>query len=124
MVVFTSPDLFDENQAYIAGLEENGVEVLDVIRLDSFKPDSLETMTRQILDCHEKYEGFTIICGLTGGTNLMVIAMATTALLKGARCHYVLNNSQNDVLDIPFFQELTPLNDLASIEKRLKGARK
>jgi hypothetical protein len=124
MVVFTSPDLYGENQAYIASLAENGVEVLEVVRLDSFKPDSLETMTTQILDCHKKYGGFTIICGLTGGTNLMVIAMATAALLKGSRCHYVLNNSQNDVLDIPFFEELNSLNDLASIEKRLKGARK
>jgi hypothetical protein len=123
MVVFTSPDLYQENQPYIAGLRERGVEVLDVVQLDTFKDDSLETMTSKILECHDKYEGFTIVSGLTGGTNLMAIAMATAALLKGARCHYVLNNGQNDVLDIPFFQELNGLKDLGTIEKQLKVGR-
>lgn len=122
MVVFTSPDLYAHNQEYIVGLPRQCVEVLEVIQLDTFKDDSLETMTSKILECHEKYGGrFTIISGLTGGTNLMAIAMAMAALIKGDRCHYVLNNDRNDVLEFPFFQTLNQLKDLDRMEKHLLG---
>ncbi|MCK5343148.1 MAG: hypothetical protein KAR20_07080, partial [Candidatus Heimdallarchaeota archaeon] len=44
--------------------------------------------------------------GLTGGTNLMAIAMSFVASLKNLRCHYIVKNQVDNIIEIDLFERL------------------
>lgn len=124
MVVFTSEDLYDENMAFIRELGEQGIIVHEVVKLRPFEDDALRCMARMMLQAHLRYSSqgnINIIAALTGGTNLMVAAMTTYALLKGVRCHYIVKEPENRVIDITLLEELHALGTLQAIEDDLAG---
>ena len=110
MVVFSSIELEDENQPFLEDLSSKGIQILEVVNLDPFEVKALENMIAVIT---EKYEVYSkrgknpIITSLTGGTNLMVVAMALVASENRLKAHYVLNNESNDVIEIDYFQKGT-----------------
>lgn len=125
MVIFTSDILHDENVPFIEELKERNVEVIEVVCLDPFKKDSLEKMTRLMLEKYCHYANDTdidIISALTGGTNLMTISMALFALIKGIKCHYIIKPEQNELIELDFFQQLHKLKDVALMENAILGS--
>jgi hypothetical protein len=122
MVIFTSDNLKEENIPFIEQLIEKNVEVLDEVSLDPFKKDSLQSMTRLILEKHSQYcvhENIDFISALTGGTNLMTISMALFALLKGTKCHYIVKSETNELIELDFFQHLHELKNIALMESAI-----
>lgn len=109
MVLVTSKTLYDENIPFIANLQKRGFDVLDVIVVNPFSNDCLETMIQEILGRYEAISSSSqipVIFGLTGGTNLMVIAMSFVALLKNLRCHYIVKNQVDKIIEINLFERL------------------
>lgn len=124
MVVFTSEDLYEENMVFIRGLGEQGIIIHEVVKLRPFDDDALRCMARMMLQAHQRYSSkgnIKITAALTGGTNLMVAAMTTYALLKGVRCHYIVKEPENRVIDIMLLEELHALGSLNAIEEDLVG---
>jgi len=124
MVVFTSPQLRSEVECYCAALAEKGVKVLEIIDADPFQSDSLDNMMRLMLRTCDKYDpdGSTeIVAGLTGGTNLMAIALGIVSMLKRMHCHYVVSPPDDHVIEIDIFERLAGCNTLEELEQGLKG---
>lgn len=122
MVIFTSDSLQEENIPFIEQLKEKKVEVLEVVVLDPFQKDSMEIMTRLILEKHSYYSqnsSIDFISALTGGTNLMTISMALFALIRGIKCHYITKAENNELIELDFFQQLHKLKDINSIESAI-----
>ncbi len=118
-VIFTSTELEGENLPFIRGLQDEGVVIAEVIYLEPFGQDALERMTARILDAyhtHSRSGRTEFVVALTGGTNLMVAAMALVALMKGLPAHYILNNGRNEVVEIDLFERLAPCVDAAEME--------
>lgn len=109
MVLITSDILYDENVPFIVNLQKKGILILDVIVVDPFSSNCLENMINELL-C--KYEAVSnsgqvpVIFGLTGGTNLMAIAMSFVALIKNLRCHYIVKNQIDNIIEIDLFEQL------------------
>lgn len=109
MVLVTSDTLYDENIPFISDIQQRGIDVLDVIIVNPFSNDCLETMIQKILGRYETISSSSqipVIFGLTGGTNLMVIAMSFVALLKNIQCHYVVKNQVDKIIEIDLFERL------------------
>jgi hypothetical protein len=116
IVLFSSEDLKTETEDFSRQIEkEKGIQC-EIILLDPFGSSSLFEMVKEILHKAEEYEKKKeelkpiIVAGVTGGTNLMAIAMALASLVKGWACHYVLKQIKADVndfvLEIDIFKEL------------------
>jgi hypothetical protein len=123
-VIFTSMELEGENLPFIRGLHDEGVVIAEVIYLEPFGQDALERMTARILDAYRTYFGSgrtEFVVALTGGTNLMVAAMALVALMKGLPAHYVLNNGRNEVLEIGLFERLASCVNAAEMETLIRA---
>jgi len=109
MVIFTSKELLEENLPFIQEIIPKSVQVLEVVELDPFEPQALENILLIISEKYRKYSGkgkIPIIISLTGGTNLMVVAMALVASEKRLKTHYVLNNESSDVIEIDYFERM------------------
>lgn len=109
MVLVTSDALYDENVPFIADIQKRDIDVLDVIIVNPFSNDSLETMIQDILGRYETISNSSqipVIFGLTGGTNLMATAMSFVALLKNRRCHYIVKNQIKKIIEIDLFERL------------------
>ena len=109
MVLVTSVTLYDENIPFITDIKKRGIDVLDVVIVNPFSNDCLETMIQEILDKYEAISSSSqipVMFGLTGGTNLMAIAMSFVALLKNLRCHYVVKNQVDKIIEINLFERL------------------
>jgi len=123
-VILTSMELEGENLPFIRSLQDEGVVIAEVINLEPFGQDALERMTARILDAYHTHSGSgrtEFVVALTGGTNLMVVAMALVALMKGLPAHYVLNNGRNEVVEIGLFERLAPCVDAAKMETLLRA---
>lgn len=123
-VIFTSTELEEENLPFIQSLRDEGVVIAEVINLEPFGQDALERMTARILDAYHNHSGFgrtEFVVALTGGTNLMVAAMALVALMKGLPAHYVLNNGRNEVLEIGLFERLASCVNAAEMETQIRA---
>lgn len=123
-VVFTSTELEEENLPFIQSLRDEGVVISEVINLEPFGRGALERMTARILDTyhiHSRSRKTEFVVALTGGTNLMVVAMALVALMKGLPAHYVLNNGRNEVVEIDLFERLAPCVDAAEMEALIRA---
>ena len=123
-VIFTSMELEGENLPFIRSLEDEGVLIAEVIYLEPFGQDALERMTARILDAYHTHSGSgrpEFVMALTGGTNLMVVAMAVVALMKGLPAHYVLNNGKNEVIEIDLFERLAPCVNAAEMEMQIRA---
>ena len=109
MVLVTSDTLYDENFPFIMDIQKRGIDVLDVMIVNPFSNDCMETMIQEILGRYEAISNSSqtpVIFGLTGGTNLMAIAMSFVALLKNLRCHYIVKNQVNKIIEIDLFERL------------------
>jgi predicted CDP-diglyceride synthetase/phosphatidate cytidylyltransferase len=109
MVLVTSDTLYDENVPFIMDIQKRGIDVLDVMIVNPFSNDCMETMIQEILGRYEAISNTSqtpVIFGLTGGTNLMAIAMSFVALLKNLRCHYIVKNQVNKIIEIDLFERL------------------
>jgi hypothetical protein len=123
-VILTSMELEGENLPFIRSLQDEGVVIAEVINLEPFGQDALERMTARILDAYHTHSGSgrpEFVVALTGGTNLMVVAMALVALMKGLPAHYVLNNGRNEVVEIDLFERLAPCVDAAEMETLIRA---
>ncbi|MDG6251405.1 hypothetical protein [Methanocalculus sp.] len=122
VVLFTSQHLMSENQPFIEQLEREGISVLETVFLDPFEHVALERMTQRMLeayDLHSNGGAHRVIAGLTGGTNLMVLAMGMMCLAAGLKSHYVVHNETNDLIEIDFFSNLAQNMDLSEIQRSI-----
>lgn len=118
-VIFTSKELEEENLPFIRSLHDRGITISEVIDLEPFGEDALEQMTKKILETYSVYSQSgrsEFVVGLTGGTNLMVVAMALVALMKELPAHYVLNNGKNEVVEIDLFERLASCSNREEME--------
>jgi hypothetical protein len=102
-------------------LGETGPQVLEQINLSPFSDNALESMTAAILAAHKKYgtNGELISVSLTGGTNLMVLAMALVAISRRLPAFYCVNNEEQTILSIDLLQNLSNNIDRLSFEKTI-----
>jgi len=123
IVVFTSVELQEDVATFVDQLDERGVRTLEIITIDPFRPTAIEDFVGQALAAYDRYssqEEVEVITGLTGGTNLMAIGMGTLALLKGLRCHYVLNQEGGGTMEIDLFHRMRDLMSREDIEAYLR----
>lgn len=109
LVLVTSDTLYGENIPFISDIQQRSIDVLDVIIVNPFSNDCLEAMIQEILGRYETISNSSqipVIFGLTGGTNLMAIAMSFVASLKNLRCHYIVKNQVNKIIEIDLFERL------------------
>jgi len=102
-------------------LGETGPKVLEQINLSPFSDNALESMTAAILSAHEKFgsNGEHISVSLTGGTNLMVLAMALVAISRRLPAFYCVNNEEQTILSIDLLQNLSNNIDRLPFEKTI-----
>ena len=125
VVIFTSAELEEENLPFIQSLRDKEVVISEVINLEPFGQDALERMTARILDAyhiHSRSGRTEFVVALTGGTNLMVVAMALVALMKGLPAHYVLNNGRNEIVEIDLFERLAACVDAEEMEAQIRAS--
>ena len=124
VVFFTSQNLMSENRPFIDEIRKKGISVLETVYLDPFEEKALEHMSQRMgeaYDLHSAGGTHQIIAGLTGGTNLMVLAMGMVCLAAGLQAHYVVNNETNDVIEISFFRNLSPDTPVSQILTNIPG---
>lgn len=124
IVIVSSDSTFEQNKGFLDQLEQNGVKIHEKITVDPFAADSIMLISTRILEAYQKYhlEGFEIRCGLTGGTNLMAIAMGLAALVTGAKCHYVgFKNNENHLVNISSFADIQKRIDFEDLKLLLRG---
>ncbi|WP_042697297.1 hypothetical protein [Methanocorpusculum bavaricum] len=111
VVFFTSENLLENSQPLFNKVKVSGVNILEIVCLKPFEPNSLGLMTEKISEVYWKYANNTIVAGLTGGTNLMVAAMTLNALKYGLVCHYAVKNTQ----EIYYISYIKDLHDAGNI---------
>jgi len=124
IILVSSAPTFERNREFLLELEQNGVRIHEKVTIDPFARDSIVEISKTILELYEKYErnGFGITCALTGGTNLMAIAMGLAALVTGSACHYVVfNNGENNLVNITCFTDIQKQMRFGDLETILRG---
>ena len=124
MVIFSSDELLDTNRPFIGDLRDKGIMIREIVSLKPFDTDSIRVMTVEMLRANSRYSprcNIDIIVALTGGTNLMVVAMALVALLQGLKCHYVVKDCDQKIMEITMLEELNRLKTLDNINTYLLG---
>lgn len=124
MVMITTNDVIDQSRQFLASLSGLGVELCDIIEVDPFQENSLQDITSKLLDACDKYgqNGKTeIIAGLTGGTNIMAIALGNVSMIKRLRCHYIVSPPDPRVLRFDLYRGIDPNSSMAQIESMFKG---
>ena len=124
IVLVSSESTYNQNQVFLDLLGHMGVTIHERIEINPFAPDSIEVIYTRILETYEKFEqdGFEITCALTGGTNLMAIAMGLAALVTGTKCHYVVyNNGENHLVNIESFAKIQNHSDLKNRKAFFQG---
>lgn len=109
ILLISSEYSYQQNGPFLDQLEQNGIIIHEKIKVDPFAADSIEQISKRIIEAYNKYqrEGFEIICGLTGGTNLMAIGMGLATLATGSKCHYVAyKNNVNCLVNIGIFADI------------------
>ena len=97
-ITFLSSETLHDQTMDLARLLErdHGIRV-DIVNLDPFRVNALAEMistiseTFQGLNTMYQHANMDLYMGITGGTNLMVIAAAMVALRYRLKMHYVLN---------------------------------
>lgn len=123
VVFFTSQNLMNENKPFIDEIEQNGISVLETVYLNPFEEKALEHMTQRITEAHDLHSDRgtnQIFAGLTGGTNLMVVAMSMVCLATGLQAHYVVNNETNDLIVISYFRNLPRDTTISQIQATIQ----
>lgn len=124
IILVSSILTFDRNKDFLGQLEQNGVCIHEKIEVDPFDKDSIVEISNKIIKIFKKYEknGFDITCALTGGTNLMAIAMGLAALVTGSACHYVVfNNGENRLVNITCFEDIQQQVCIGDLDTFLGG---
>lgn len=124
MVIFTSPLVKEGSGEFLERLEGLGVEIVEVFVVDPFLQDSLRDTVRSLLRAHRKYSNggrVEVVSGLTGGTNIMAIAMGIFSMLKGLRCHYVVSPPDDRVMEIALFEGIVGSMSIDELVERFEG---
>lgn len=124
IIIVSSISTFDRNKDFLRQLEQNGVKIHEKIEVDPFDKDSIVEISKKIIKIFKKYKknGFNIACALTGGTNLMAIAMGLAALVTGSVCHYVVfNNGENRLVNITSFVDIRQQMHIGDLESFFGG---
>jgi hypothetical protein len=124
IILVSSIPTFERNKEFLLQLEQQGVRIHEKVIVDPFARDSIVEISKTILELYKKYEqnGFDITCALTGGTNLMAIAMGLAALVTGSSCHYVVfNNGENRLVNITCFADIQKQMRFGDLETTLRG---
>jgi hypothetical protein len=124
IILVSSIPTFDRNKDFLVQLEQNGIKIHEKIEVDPFDKASIIEISNKIIKIFKKYEknGFDITCALTGGTNLMAIAMGLTALVTGSACHYVVfNNGENRLVNITCFEDIRQQTGIGDLDTFLGG---
>jgi len=124
IILVSSIPTFERNREFLLQLEQNGVRIHEKVTVDPFASESIVEISKTILEMHKKYEqnGFDITCALTGGTNLMAIAMGLAALITGSPCHYVaFNNGENRLVHVTCFTDIQKQMRFGDLETTLRG---
>lgn len=124
MVIITTSDVAIDAKSFISSFIENGIEICEILEVDPFHDDSLQSLIVTLLDAcdrHGQQSKKEIIIGLTGGTNLMAIAMGMVAMIRCLRCHYILPYPGQCAFDIELFKNFDPNCNLQQIESCLRG---
>ena len=119
-VFFTSSSMEQEAMDFLDDLIEKYQIHGDLSILHPFEQDSLFEMTKMIINKGKEYPENGIVTGVTGGTNLMAIAMAVASLTQGWKCHYVSKGSgtgKDTIMEIEMFQELYAEFDLEKLSE-------
>jgi len=105
-VFFTSENLMEDAKDFAMKLGNEGIYVHEIVSVDPFESESSETMTTEIQTTIHKYSNeYKVVCGLTGGTNLMAISMALAALKIGIPCHYSIERHDSPVIFIDYLEK-------------------
>jgi hypothetical protein len=87
--------------------------------VDPFTTQSMQKMISITLSAADRYSahGVEFVVGLTGGTNIMAVALGIVAMIRGYRCNYVLNKEEDFLLKIDTFREIDRSVPLREIDK-------
>ncbi len=122
LVIFTSSDLHDPARPVYKEIIDSGVSLRDIILLHPFEHGALEKMISRMLMAYQTYitkQSNSALVSLTGGTNLMAVAMGLFALIQGLDAYYVLNDSTHDIMPITLFESMNQLKTLSAMKTRL-----
>jgi|TARA_B100001964_G_C13791677_1_gene404757 hypothetical protein len=96
VIFFSSTNLKKETETLVGKLKAFGISA-DIVFLRPFRNDSLRTMNKLIDNTYSriksKYDkmGADYYMGVTGGTNLMVLAAGLVAVKRGINILYAIN---------------------------------
>ena len=96
VIFFSSTNLKKETETLVGKLKAFGISA-DIVFLRPFRNDSLQTMNKVIDNTYSrirnKYDemGVDYYMGVTGGTNLMVLAAGLVAVKRGIKILYAIN---------------------------------
>nr|MCS5534726.1 hypothetical protein [Candidatus Poseidoniales archaeon] len=96
VIFFSSTNLKKETETLVGKLKAIGISA-DIVFLRPFRNDSLQTMNKVIDNTYSrirnKYDemGVDYYMGVTGGTNLMVLAAGLVAVKQGIKILYAIN---------------------------------
>jgi len=124
IVLLSSRELKEDMEKLAERLRQHHHMTTEILYLDPFREDSLHSMAQQI---NKKYREISQLyqneqpvfyMGITGGTNLMVLAAGLVASVQKIPMHYVLNPQHQHEDDSPSNKifEIAPYQ-LSSIEK-------
>jgi len=97
IVLLSSKELAVETEELAEKIRERGIKNAEVVHLEPFTNNALNDMVTTIqlhlerLEEQYKYSGPRFYMGVTGGTNLMVLAAGLVAINNGITLLYVLN---------------------------------
>ena len=97
IVLLSSRELAAETEELAVKIRENGIDTTEVVHLEPFAENALngmiETIQMHLKRLKEQFRerNTTFYMGITGGTNLMVLAAGLVAINNGITLLYVLN---------------------------------
>jgi hypothetical protein len=130
VIFFSSSNLKKETETLVGKLKAiHGINA-EIVFLRPFNNDSLQTMSEEIDNTYcriiNKYDGKGVdyYMGVTGGTNLMVLAAGLVAVKRGIRILYTMNpeyvesggNATDPIIEVDPTQRL-----LALVNSRREG---
>lgn len=97
IVLLSSRELAAEMEELAVKIRESGIDTTEVVHLEPFTDNALNAMMK-IIQMHLnrlkrlfKEQNTTFFIGITGGTNLMILAAGLIAIKNGITLLYVLN---------------------------------
>jgi len=118
-VIFSSIQLREETEDFTRSLTGRKVDVVEVHYVDPFTPESMRNIISLMLTTAKKYsaQGMEVVAGLTGGTNIMAVALGVVAMMLKLQCNYILNKDDDFLLRIDTFKNIDDAVTLEQFER-------